>query len=98
MQDCHICAIAKATRLTFGHISVRGDLASAIVHSDIAGPLKPASNGDVYHIAFIDDYTGYLCALILPDKAAHGVPTAFKTFQAITERAFDRKIQVLRNR
>lgn len=46
MEDCEVCAIAKATRLTFGDVSVRGDVPLAIVHSDIAGPLKPGSNGD----------------------------------------------------
>jgi hypothetical protein len=96
MEDCHVCAIAKATRLTFRNISVRGDFALAIVHSDIAGPVKPASNGDVYYITFIDDYTGYLCAFSLPDKTALDVLTAFKIFQTMTGQAFDHKIQVLR--
>lgn len=88
MEDCEVCPIAKATRLTFGDVSVRGDVPLAIVHSDISGPLKPGSNGDVYYITYIDNFTGYLCAYSLPDKTAAGVLHTFKFFQAMTERSF----------
>ncbi|GHJ83600.1 hypothetical protein NliqN6_0002 [Naganishia liquefaciens] len=96
MEDCEVCAIAKATRLTFGNVSVPGKVPLEIVHSDIAGPLKPAENGDVYYITYIDDFTEYLFAYSLPDKTALGVLNSFKFFQAMVERAFSCKIQVLR--
>ena len=96
MEDCEVCAIAISTRLTFGDVSVRGRVPVEIVHSDIAGPLKPRDNGGVYYITYIDDYTGYLCAYSLPDKTALGVLTSFPLFQAMVERAFGCKLQVLR--
>jgi hypothetical protein len=96
MEDCNVCAIAKAIRLTFGDVSVRWKCPLEIVHSDIAGPLKPAENNDVYYVTYINDFTGYLCAFSMPDKTAASVLSSFRIFQAMIERAFDCKIQVLR--
>ena len=69
---------------------------TSVRKADIAGPLKPAENGDVYHITYINDFTGYLFAYSLPDKTALGVLNSFWHFQAMSERAFACKIQVLR--
>jgi transposase InsO family protein len=91
-----VCSIAKATRLTFGDVSVRGKCPLEIVHFDIVGPIKPAENNDMYYMTYIDDFTGYLCAYSMPDKTAASVLSSFRIFQAMVERAFDCKIQVLR--
>ena len=47
-------------------------------------------------ITYIDDFTGYLFAYSLPDETALGVLNSFWHFQAMSERAFACKIQVLR--
>jgi hypothetical protein len=47
LKECEICAIARTTRLTFGDISVAAKEPLEIVHSDIAGPLKPDINGHI---------------------------------------------------
>jgi hypothetical protein len=59
-----------------------------MVLSNIAGPLKPAENGDVYCIKYVDERTGYLFASSLPDKTALSVLGSFMYFQATVERAF----------
>lgn len=96
MEDCDVCARAKATRLSFGDLSVRAKRPLEIVHSDIAGPLKPSNNGHVYYVTFIDDYTGLLFCNTMDNKMARSVLQSFRWFHAATERAFGAKIEVIR--
>jgi hypothetical protein len=96
MEECEVCAIAKTTRLTFGDISVAAQEPLEIVHSDIAGPLKPDINGNIYYVTFIDDLTGLTCIGGLKTKTAMDVLGCFKNFKRITELAFNRKVQCLR--
>lgn len=94
MEDYAVCATANA--FTIGDVFVLGKTPLQIVHSDIAGPLKPAENGNIYDITFIDDCTGNLCAYSLGDKISLRVLNSFRHFEAMVERAFSCKIQVLR--
>jgi hypothetical protein len=96
MEECEVCATAKTTRLTFGDISVAAQEPLEIVHSDIAGPLKPDINGNIYYVTFIDELTGLTCIGGLRNKTAMDVLECFKKFKKITELAFNRKVQCLR--
>jgi hypothetical protein len=96
MEECEICAVAKTTRLTFGDCSVAAKEPLEIVHSDIAGPLKPDVEGHIYYVTFIDDLTGLVCVGGLKNKTAMDVLGSFKNFQRITELAFNKKVQCLR--
>jgi hypothetical protein len=96
VEECEVCAIAKITRLTFDDISVAAQEPLEIVHSDIAGPLKPKINGNIYYVTFIDDLTGLTCIGGLKTKTAMDVLGCFKNFKKITELAFNRKVQRLR--
>jgi hypothetical protein len=61
MEECEVCAVAKTTRLTFDNTPVQPRQPMKIVHSVIAGPLKPDVNGRIYYVTFIDDLTGLVC-------------------------------------
>ena len=95
MEECEVCAIAKTTRLTFGDISVAAQEPLEIVHSDIAGPLKPDINGHIYYVTFVDDLTGLTCIGGLKTETATDVLGCFKNFKRISELAFNRKVQCL---
>ena len=95
-SECDVCAVGKATRLSFGNINIRATTPLEIIHSDIAGPLKPSHANMTYYVTFIDDYTGLVCALAIPNKNKHSVFDWFKKFQSTVERSFDLKIKVLR--
>jgi hypothetical protein len=92
MEECEVCAIAKTTRLTFNDMSVAAQQPLEIVHSDIAGPLKPSIEGSIYYVTFIDDLTGLVCIGGLKSKTAIDVLNSFEKFKGITELAFTKKI------
>jgi predicted secreted protein len=103
MEECEVCAIAKTTRLTFGDISVAAQVPLEIVHSAIAGPLKPDINGHIYYVTNIDDLTGltYIDGLKtkqqwIEDKTAMDVLRCFKNCKRISELTFNGKVQCLR--
>lgn len=96
MEDCDTCAVAKASRLTFGNTSIRGLKPLEIIHSDIAGPLKPSMDGSIYYITFIDNSTGFVMVYPLKSKTAIDVLHSYKLFESMSERTLDRKINLLR--
>jgi hypothetical protein len=96
MEECEVCAVAKTTRLTFDNTPVQAKQPLEIVHSDIAGPLKPDVDGRIYYMTFIDDLTGLVCIGGLKNKTAKDVLDRFKHFKRITELAFQTKLQCLR--
>ena len=96
MEDCDTCAVSKATRLTFGNTSIKATKPLEIIHSDLAGPLKPSSNGSVYYITLIDDFTGYVYVKGLANKTSMEVYQSFKIYEAGMERVFGERIKILR--
>ena len=96
MEECEVCAVAKTTRLTFDNRPVKATQPLEIVHSDIAGPLKPDVDGRIYYVTFIDDLTGLVCIGGLKNKTAMDVLDRFKDFKRITELALQSKLQCLR--
>ena len=66
-----------------------------LVHSDLCGPITPATNGGRrYFLLFVDDYSRYMWLQLLTskDKAAK----AIKKFKACVEAESDKKLHVLR--
>jgi hypothetical protein len=95
-EDCEICMKAKATRLTFGDISIAAKEPLEIVHSDLAGPLRPSQFETSYYITFIDDYTGLVSASHLKSKNSSEILSVFKREISYWERAFEKKVKIIR--
>jgi hypothetical protein len=89
------CAVAKTTCHTFDNVSVAGTQPLEIVHSDIAGPLKPDLNGHIYYMTSIDDFTGLTCINGLRHKSAMDVSDSFKSFKKTAELPIQKKVQCL---
>jgi transposase InsO family protein len=66
-----------------------------LVHSDICGPINPASNGNKrYFITFIDDYSRKTWVYFLQEKSEACV--LFKRFKAQVEKESGNSIKVFR--
>ena len=72
MEECEVCAVANTTRLPFDNTPVKATQPLEIVHSDIAGPLKPDVDGRIYYVTFIDDLTGLVCIGGLKKQDSNG--------------------------
>jgi hypothetical protein len=59
-----------------------------IVHSNIAGPLKPDVDGHIHYVTFDDDLTGLVCIRGLKNWTSMDILDRFKHFKRITELAF----------
>jgi hypothetical protein len=93
--DCDVCARSKATRLTLGDTPAKATEPLQIIHSDIAGPLKPSLDGNIYYITFIDDFTSFVVAAAMKTKSAPEVLSVMRDTLKVLEKAFDKKAKVL---
>ena len=59
--ECELCIKAKMEKLPFKEIRQRVQRPFQVVHTDIMGPIKPASypGQNRFIIIFIDDFTPY---------------------------------------
>jgi hypothetical protein len=95
-EDCDVCTVTKHTRQPFSDVPVKATKPLEIVHSDLAGPLKPALNGEVYYVTFIYDFTSFVYVAGIKSKTSNEVFGVYKTFEASSELLFGTKIQLLR--
>lgn len=73
---CDACAMGKTIRAITTSPFCRSKMPLACVHSDLLGPIEPASRGGKkYIISFIDDFTRYNSLYLLRTKSE-----AFKAF------------------
>jgi hypothetical protein len=82
-QLCDVCLKAKQKRKIV-RIPVKPTTRPyELVHSDLCGPFStPSLSGKRYFIVFVDDYSRYTEAFLLPDKKAETCTGAFQQYQA----------------
>ncbi|KAL6286215.1 hypothetical protein ACE6H2_010605 [Prunus campanulata] len=95
-EVCEVCVVGKQHRETFPKGKAwRARRPLELVHSDICGPITPASNaGKRYFITFIDDYSRKTWVYFLQEKSE--ALNAFKHFKAAAENEIEKTIKVLR--
>ncbi|CAL2257558.1 unnamed protein product [Prunus armeniaca] len=93
---CEVCVVGKQHKETFPKAKAwRARRPLELVHSDIGGPITPASNaGKRYFITFIDDYSKKTWVYFLQEKSE--ALNAFKHFKAAAENEIEKTIKVLR--
>ncbi|KAL9986763.1 hypothetical protein ACROYT_G000956 [Oculina patagonica] len=69
-QDCNVCIEGKMTQSRNRNPDARATAPLELVHTDLAGPIDPASReGFRYSIAFTDDYSGAIFVYFLKRKS-----------------------------
>ncbi|GKV28744.1 hypothetical protein SLEP1_g37756 [Rubroshorea leprosula] len=93
---CEECVVSKQHRNPFPRgKSLRARKPLEVVHSDICGPINPASNGGKrYFITFIDDFSRKIWVYFLQHKSEAFV--AFKSYKVLVEKEAGSPIKVLR--
>lgn len=93
---CEVCLVGKQHRESIPrHSSWRASKQLQLVHSDICGPITPASNSNKrYILSFIDDFSRKTWVYFLHEKSEAFV--AFKNFKACVEKEISAYITCLR--
>lgn len=66
---CSTCVEAKATRQPFYKNEKRSSAVGELIHSDICGPITPATiNGERYFQVILDDFSHFLVVKVLKSK------------------------------
>ena len=69
-NDCDVCTLGKLTQSRSRIPDARATVPLELVHSDLAGPIEPASReGFKYAISFTDDYSGAVFVYLLKKKS-----------------------------
>jgi len=95
-STCQTCLTRKQSRFSFpSQSSWRASKQLQLVHSDIGGPIQPASHSDKrYFLSFIDDFTQKTSMYFLHEKLEALV--VFKKFKAYVEKEAEAYIICLR--
>lgn len=92
---CQVCQEAKQTRSPFNTHRVRADRPLQLIHTDVCGPISPATHdGKSYFLTFIDDYTHFCQTYLMKNKWE--VPELLKEFVSEVEAQFNSKISQVR--
>ena len=93
---CDACQLGKLHNASFPHSSSHATTPLELVHSDIWGlsPLS-SSEGFMYYIQFLDDYSRYTWLFPLRTKAE--VKSIFIKFHHLAERQFGYKLKCLQS-
>ena len=68
--DCNVCVLGKMTQGRSRTPRCRSTVPLSLVHTDLAGPIEPASpEGFRYAIVFTDDYSGVVFVYFLKSKS-----------------------------
>lgn len=96
MQICDSFLVGKQTRLSFpSATNYRSNRALELLHTDLCGPISPATPSHKRYIfVIIDDHTGYMWSILLREKS--DAFEKFKTFKNLVEKDVDKKILTLR--
>ncbi|KAJ0445113.1 putative RNA-directed DNA polymerase [Helianthus annuus] len=93
---CAGCQYGKAHQLPYELSEHKTKELLEIIHSDVLGPIKQASNtGKRYMVSFIDDYTRYVWLDFMQEKSE--VFSKFKLFKEEAERQTGKLIKCLRS-
>ncbi|CAD7001003.1 unnamed protein product [Ceratitis capitata] len=95
LSDCEICASEKQVRAAFPKTDeVRVSNLLEIVHSDVCGPMRHASNGGAkYFVTFIDEKSTWCEIFFIKTKSE--VLNVFKEYKAKVETFTGEKIRAL---
>ena len=93
---CKGSAEGKSVKSPFPSSESKAKGVLDIIHSDVCGPMSTSSsNGYVYYVSFIDDYSHKTWVYFL--KSKDEVLGKFKEFKALVENLSERKIKILRS-
>ena len=68
--ECKICTQGKMTQSRSRVPDRKATAPLELVHSDLAGPIKPAAkDGFKYSLSFVDDYSGVIFVPFLKQKS-----------------------------
>jgi len=96
LQDCAQIKAGKMSRLPFPKSGSRGQELLSLVHSDLMGPITPATIGQrQYVLTFIDDKTRRAWVYLL--KSKDETFERFKIWKAEAENQTGKKLKVLRS-
>jgi hypothetical protein len=92
---CDGCIISKQHRVPFpSKLSFRADEALELVHSDLCGPIKPATpGGKTMFLLMVDDMSRYMWLILLSAKS--DAARMIKQVQAQAEAECGKKLKVL---
>lgn len=92
---CEICVKSKQTRGRFQKYNVKTNRPLELVHTDVCGPINPATyNGKKYILTFLDDYTHFTMVYLMETK--NEVKTYFKQYVEQVSAKFNCKISRIR--
>jgi hypothetical protein len=96
-QLCEGCLVGKQHRESFPKESMsRAKQPLELIHSDICGPIEPASLGENrYFLLFIDDYSRKTWVYFLKQKSE--ALSTFKRFKVLVEKQSEFKIKSMRS-
>ncbi|GMJ08723.1 hypothetical protein HRI_004541500 [Hibiscus trionum] len=91
---CAGCQYGKAHQLPYADSKFQAKEPLELVHSDVFGPFKQASNGGMkYMVTFIDDFSRNVWVYFEKEKSDTFLK--FKEFKEIAESEVDRRIRCL---
>jgi transposase InsO family protein len=93
---CKGCAEGKSVKSPFPSSESKAKGVLDIIHSDVCGPMSTSSsNGYVYYVSFIDEFSckGWIYFL----KTKGEVFNKFKEFKTLIENLSEKNIKVLRS-
>lgn len=93
---CSVCAQTKITRLPYNKVAIKVTKSPLeLVHSDICGPITPATYDEKkYILTFLDDYTHFCIVFLLKNKSDFF--ECFKRYEALVTNQLNKKIKVIR--
>lgn len=92
---CGDCARTKMTRSSFPGTRTRAVRPLALVHSDVCGPISPATvNDEKYFVSFVDDFTHMTVIYLM--KSKDEVYEKFKLFHRMATSHFCTKLSKVR--
>lgn len=95
-KNCHICPLAKQTRLQFPISNSRFNPFLKLVHLDLWGPYNiPTYDKKYYFLTIVDDHTRFTWVYMLQLKSE--VVIVLKQFLAMIRNQFGKMIKVLRS-
>lgn len=83
LEPCHACLIGKACKRPFKSHFLQTKFCGEIVHSDVAGPLPKAIEGQKYFVTFVDQFSRYTHVACIRHKSE--VASSFRAYQDLPE-------------
>jgi transposase InsO family protein len=94
-EFCDTCVITKYRRGAFPRQArYRVEELLELVHSDLCGPILPATPGGWRYLLLVDDATRYMWVMLLAAK--NNAPDAIRKVEAAAEAQSGRKLRVFR--